>query len=586
MSLRKQAARVQAAGYSNKKEDSVLAHISPEEAMRLKAQGGSGMPDPHTGLPHFDENGDGGAGGSMGSGNDGGSMGDGTGGYDGGYGFDGGMADAGAMASGGYDGSVGGFAGLDSAAGFDSGLAGLGSMGFDGGFNAAKDSQAANVDGGFGINSDFSGSVNTGINSDNTSGFSLSNLLGVLGHFPGIPGFAGKIGQAATSSNPGKSTGNMMGSIAGGILGGVMGGPPGAMAGSALGGSLGNGLSGMGAKDANGNPDSSGAHSAGPGSSNGGSIQTGYNKPGIAAGYNPGMQTQMTNNNSFGGLGDYGGLATAFNNNSQNSFPQIQQQGDGGGGGVDDNHLGDSGYVSPTAGQASGNGPSTGNTVGPDRGGFDFGSLTSLLPGLAGIYSSNQAQNNARGVTDQANRTQNLANSQAESLANMYGPNSPYAAQLREQLGRKDAAAGRNSQYGPREVELQARLADAATKNAPNVMAANKEALAAAGKGYDARQYGTAAQGQTFSKLLGMAQQSGLLKSAGKGLSGLFGGMGGLSMGNPGSSGNSLGGLAELESQAASAGGQGWPSAEAAASYGSANNNPSSDGGNFWDSWL
>ena len=586
MSLKKQAARVQAAGYKNQNEDSVLAHISPEEAMRLKAQGGSGMPDPHTGLPHFNENGDGGAGGSMGGGNDGGGMGDGTGGYDGG------MGSVAGMDANGYDGSVGGFAGLDSAAGgFDAGLAGLGNMGFDNapGFNAAKDSQTANVDGGFGVNSDFNGSVNTGINSDNTSGFSLSNLLGVLGHVPGPLGFAGKMGQAATSSNPGKGFGGMMGSIAGGMLGGVVGGPAGAMAGSSLGGSLGNGLSGMGAKDSSGNPDSSGAHSAGSGSFNGGQIQTGYNKPGIAAGYNPGMQTQMANNNSPGGFGNYGGLATAFNNNSQTSSPQMQQQGDGGGdgGGVDDNHLGDSGYVSPTAGQASPTGPSTGNTVGANRDGFDFGSLTSLLPGLAGIYSSNQAQNNAQGVTNQANVSQNLANSQANTLANMYGPNSPYAAQLREQLGRKDAAAGRNSQYGPREVELQARLADAATRNAPNVMAANKEALAAAGKGYDARQYGTAAQGQTFSKLLGMAQQSGLLKSAGKGLSGLFGGMGGLSMGNPGSSGNSVGGLAELESQAANAGsGQGWPSAESAASYGSANNNPSSNGGNFWDSWL
>lgn len=55
-------------------------------------------------------------------------------------------------------------------------------------------------------------------------------------------------------------------------------------------------------------------------------------------------------------------------------------------------------------------------------------------------------------------------------LQNMYGPNSPYAKQLKQSLERRDAAAGRRSQYGVREVELQAQLARAAAGLAPSVL--------------------------------------------------------------------------------------------------------------------
>ena len=44
----------------------------------------------------------------------------------------------------------------------------------------------------------------------------------------------------------------------------------------------------------------------------------------------------------------------------------------------------------------------------------------------------------------------------------MFGQDSPYAKQLRQTLERKDAAAGRNSQYGNRETQLQALLAEKA----------------------------------------------------------------------------------------------------------------------------
>ena len=51
----------------------------------------------------------------------------------------------------------------------------------------------------------------------------------------------------------------------------------------------------------------------------------------------------------------------------------------------------------------------------------------------------------------------------------MFGQNSAYSQALRQQLARKDAAGGRRSQYGPREVELQARLAELNSRNAPQL---------------------------------------------------------------------------------------------------------------------
>lgn len=64
---------------------------------------------------------------------------------------------------------------------------------------------------------------------------------------------------------------------------------------------------------------------------------------------------------------------------------------------------------------------------------------------------------------------------QANELSSMFSANSPYAQQLRQQLDRRDAAAGRRSQYGPREVELQAKLAQMASGVAPARLAATQQ---------------------------------------------------------------------------------------------------------------
>jgi hypothetical protein len=99
------------------------------------------------------------------------------------------------------------------------------------------------------------------------------------------------------------------------------------------------------------------------------------------------------------------------------------------------------------AGGKFGNGFSGGDAgaVGSSKGG-GFGELAS---GLYGLYRGNRAGQGAN------------------TLSSLYGQNSPYAQQLRQSLERRDAASGRRSQYGPREVELQARLADMYSRNYP-----------------------------------------------------------------------------------------------------------------------
>lgn len=90
-----------------------------------------------------------------------------------------------------------------------------------------------------------------------------------------------------------------------------------------------------------------------------------------------------------------------------------------------------------------------------------FGS-TGLGDGLLGLYGGYRSLQEANGVKD--------------SLASMYGQDSPFAQAMRQQLNRRDAAAGRRSQYGPREVELQAKLAQLMSQNAPSMLQANSQA--------------------------------------------------------------------------------------------------------------
>lgn len=151
--------------------------------------------------------------------------------------------------------------------------------------------------------------------------------------------------------------------------------------------------------------------------------------------------------------------------------------------------------------------------------GFDLGSI---LQGLGGLYAGYQGMQQAGQLGQNAAQTNQALQGQMGSLANMYSPNSPYAQQLEQQLARKDAASGRLSQYGPRSVELQARLAGMAPQ-----VANSMSSLAQAGGGANqaaqtANTNAQIAKAQMMNKLLGLGQSTGFNQWAGQGLSNMF----------------------------------------------------------------
>jgi len=83
----------------------------------------------------------------------------------------------------------------------------------------------------------------------------------------------------------------------------------------------------------------------------------------------------------------------------------------------------------------------------PTGSGNDWGGL------LAGLYSGYQGMKSNQ--------------SMLSGLQSLYSQDSPYSQALRQQLARRDAQGGRRSQYGPREVELQAKLAQMASNQIP-----------------------------------------------------------------------------------------------------------------------
>jgi hypothetical protein len=109
--------------------------------------------------------------------------------------------------------------------------------------------------------------------------------------------------------------------------------------------------------------------------------------------------------------------------------------------------------------------------------------LNKVRPGLGNLYGiGSNAMSDGNGIfgtgltgndifnglsTLYGMRQNNVVhNNYVNNLSGMYGQDSPYAQMLRQQLERRDAAAGRRSQYGPREVELQAQLAQMNSRNA------------------------------------------------------------------------------------------------------------------------
>lgn len=87
------------------------------------------------------------------------------------------------------------------------------------------------------------------------------------------------------------------------------------------------------------------------------------------------------------------------------------------------------------------------------NGGF---SLASLFPMLAPVIGG--AVDAVR-QGDASKDMMNWMNGQMGKTDNLYAPNSPEYNALWDQMSRMDAASGRNSQYGPRSVDLAAKIA-------------------------------------------------------------------------------------------------------------------------------
>lgn len=106
--------------------------------------------------------------------------------------------------------------------------------------------------------------------------------------------------------------------------------------------------------------------------------------------------------------------------------------------------------------------------------------------GLYDMYRKRQAADLMRKQRDESmNRWQGYE----DQINKYYAPGSPEAEMMRQQLERQDARAGRNSQYGQREVDLAARMAAERAKYRTG-MAPTQNALA-----QRAQTYGQAAQG-------------------------------------------------------------------------------------------
>lgn len=172
----------------------------------------------------------------------------------------------------------------------------------------------------------------------------------------------------------------------------------------------------------------------------------------------------------------------------------------------------------------------------------DYGALGAIGGGLGSLILGNQAADQLGQSTGAYDDMSNSLKAQMDAmptLAAMYGPDSPYAQQLQQTLARKDAAAGRNSQYGPRLAQLQALLAEKgsqyASQQAQMADSFNRSRVAAMQAREKANTGIQQIRAQQLASLFDVGQKTGLLnpvnkflgnlgKQGGDYLSGLFGG--------------------------------------------------------------
>lgn len=107
--------------------------------------------------------------------------------------------------------------------------------------------------------------------------------------------------------------------------------------------------------------------------------------------------------------------------------------------------------------------------------GQNAAALQAQIDALNGQISTNRQQaqdmyqRSLTDVTGQNTGLQGNIDTMTTNLNALSDPNSPYMQMARQGLERKDAAAGRNSQWGDREVQLAAQLADYVGKYSPGI---------------------------------------------------------------------------------------------------------------------
>lgn len=170
-------------------------------------------------------------------------------------------------------------------------------------------------------------------------------------------------------------------------------------------------------------------------------------------------------------------------------------------------------------------------------GGSALGAVGGIIQNGRTAEQARQAQANANQVAtngqNQIASNNNIQQSQIKTLSDMYTQDSPYANQMRQELERKDAASGRRSQYGQREVELQAKLAQMNSANANNILGnignvstansnANTSILGGTKAGVDYGNASVASDGRSLSSVGDFFDKSGLTDKISNGLQGLW----------------------------------------------------------------
>jgi len=152
-----------------------------------------------------------------------------------------------------------------------------------------------------------------------------------------------------------------------------------------------------------------------------------------------------------------------------------------------------------------------------------------VIGGLGSLYLGNQAISSMRDQQQALQQQQQSMQQQQgtmPSLAEMYGPNSSYANEMRRALAAKDAKAGRNSQYGAREAQLQALLAEKGSQYAAQQAQMNNSNQTSQLAFNKAANDNTLQQNQIRAQQLGslynLGEKTGLNSAIGSGLRGLY----------------------------------------------------------------